>query len=423
MADFNENGYGGYGGSGSYPGLGGFYGTLTYVEGQTPITGEGVLRIQKDLNLVHKYHHGNWAQLTENSTYDKQMAEAVKQFQIAKNLTGRVRPGVYDILTHFALKEEADTCRKVEYNLQFQIDMMRAQEERNKPSIGPAPSYNSQTAFPVSYTFATQDSFGNTYGGTFSSIWSDVFSMLSALFTNRAGFNGAVNIIKESGTTIYNHFRVVGDMINRDFSHFKQTRFETIKELFHFLENCANEKITKHVAEAKTAQEAFEAGNPVKGKAFSVIQWGPTLALLFWQCCRYMMATTPQEKKDAGDGVAAAFDGLMGAVMSVLIEKVVTIIVTRVVVGAAAGSVVPGAGNVVGVIIGFILAVIDIVVVLITGKSMGEWVWEGLKTVAEWMDLGEKARVALCTVSHGAKAFYDGLVETPQGTRAFNHLP
>ena len=367
--------------------------------------GDDVLTVQKNLNVVRKINHGNWAQLTENSMYDSQTAEAVRQYQIAKNLSPT---GVYDSHTDLKLWTEARDCGRINGMLQLQVSALNNQRNFNTAYIGPAPQL---TSFTGVYSLPSQDTFADTYGGQFSSIWSDVFSIIDAVFNNRTSFNASVGLIKDCASTIVRKFKFICSLVSKNFRNITKIGIDTIKKLFGIMEKEAELSIKIHVAEVEKAAKMQEAGKAVSGKALGAVKWGPTIALVVYYIGSWLSADTEADKNKAAEGLKGAIDGLIGALISVLLEKVVTIIVTRVAVGAAAGSIVPGAGNAVGVIVGFVLAVLDIISVLLTGKSVGEWVWEGVKTIGGWMAVG---------ASVGAKTFYEGLKATPQGCRSFN---
>ena len=65
---------------------------------------------------------------------------------------------------------------------------------------------------------------------------------------------------------------------------------------------------------------------------------------------------------------------------------------TRIATGFVAGSVAPGAGNLVGTIVGIAIAVVDIILYFATGKTIGDRIWEGIKSVFEKISFNATSR-------------------------------
>jgi len=370
-----------------------------YVSGGPYERGDEIRMYQERLNSIRTIYHGYWNHLQPDGIYGRKTRDAVKGFQIFVGVAPT--SGHLTTATQSAIDSKYFECQRgysvnthspigynpaMSYADQGYLDLVNY-------TVGPAPpKYNgddplgyteSGSAFPGTYATPSEKGFIGKHGGKITSCWNDIMSIIDAIMDGKMSVSQLKSYINTKRTTIQNKLTYFRDTVSKDFKNIKNVNMHRIREIFAVMDVEAERAIKKASTEIENAAKAGKVKAAVKkgGK----VGWAMQFAMVVYHMGRCATATDA-ELKECQKDLKDALGGLLGAIIAFFIPKLIGML-SATIAGAVAGSAVPGIGTIVGAVVAFILSVVDIVLVFLTGKGLGDWIWEGIKSLDEWLGI------------------------------------
>ena len=394
-----------------------------YKHGEALQRGEEIRTLQEQLNFIRRVYHGPWDNVTADGVYGRRTRNAVRAFQIFAGLSPS---GNLDMMTQAAL---VDFFQRSQSNYNFTAPSNYSSYTAAYSDAGNldwsdytksgSTIVASVTASPSIYDNLTENAFFNAWKGPVNNLMSDLDSIADSLIdTAKFVFPEVLKRVKHSAEKLKNLANEMGRMamegVNRGLVKLSDLE-EAVKvtgkmKATQEMERKLTQTTATVLAKAPTASKVAKGfGFAAIGSQFLVvIYYG-----LAWYTC------TPAEYEKGRKNFVNALGSFFGSLLSSAIGKIRQIVATRIAAGFVAGTVAPGAGNLVGSIVGFAVAVIDIVLYFVTGKTIGDRLWESIEGIFDnvrYSATGRWARIDFGQLSPAQIAYLGpgGIQMTPK---------
>lgn len=373
----------------------------SYKHGQAAQRGIEIKAFQEKLNNIRKVYHGNWKDLVPDGIYGRNTRDAVKQFQIMMNIMPVT--GNMDLRTQAAI-DYSFSSSNMTYN--FMKPPVNASFGNSNYTNGGDMDWGSYvqtgstvaakiTATPSTYGKPTKNEFVDMWKGPINTFLADIDAIADGIIELKTiQIQKVLNSIESEINTI----KATLDKMSKSLMKQVEQHLIKLSDLEDIVKTEGNLKATQETQKV-TAARIKALGKPAKvAKGFGFVAIASQFLVvvyfgLAWYTC------TPGQEKQAKEDFVNAVGSFFGSLLSTAIGKVLQIIATRIAAGFVAGSVVPGAGNLVGTIVGIAIAVIDIVLYILTGNTIGDWIWEGIKSLANKININTTNRWATLDLS------------------------